>query len=103
MTAADEGLASWIRALSLSDQLFVTGATLLLADIKARNIGRFEELDERLLRETNDPWQVRRTALEYVSRYGPEASESDDDGNRVVTLCRGIVERIDQHFPESGL
>lgn len=99
MSTDAERLATWVRQMPLADQILVTGATLILADVKARNPGVFDALDEVALRESQLPADAARVAASAASRYQSVATE---DGRRVVSLCNRIAEVVIQNFPVEG-
>jgi hypothetical protein len=85
--------------MPLADQILVTGATLLLADVKTRNPGKFDDLDEVALREALQPVTARLLALAAVQQH---RSNESADGRRVVGLCEKVAETIERNFPDSS-
>lgn len=96
MSADAERLAPWVRSMPLADQILVTGTTLLLADVKARNPGMFVDVDEVALRESSLPETARQLATTVAELY---RSDDSADGRRVAGLCTKVAETIDRNFP----
>jgi len=107
VTALDEGragrLAGWIRNLNLADQVFITGTTLVLEDIRIRRADPPLLFDEAILRES-DPATAYRLALELSDGYagllpapGPDGV---DENWRISSMTRELANRIAEHHPE---
>jgi hypothetical protein len=65
-------LAPWIRTLPLDGQLLITGATLVLADVKARAGDALPApIDEVALREERDPRRAAALARSLADVYRP--------------------------------
>jgi hypothetical protein len=100
-----ERLARWIRDLDLEDQVTLTGATLLLEEIRERAVdGLAYNYDEAQLRES--PPQVAyelasRLKAAYAQLNAPSpAPDGVDDNSRVVSLMRKFKEIIERTHPE---
>lgn len=106
MTAQDEGraarLAGWIRNLDLADQIFITGTTLVLEDIRTRRTDLPILFDEVVLRES-EPATAYRLALELADGYAglPPAPGPDgvDENWRISNLTRELADRIANYHP----
>lgn len=72
-------LAGWIHNLALADQIFITGRTLVLEDIRTRRTDPPMLFDEVVLRES-EPTTAYRLALQLADGYSglPSAPGSDD-------------------------
>jgi hypothetical protein len=105
MSDRAERLAPWIRDLDLADQVTLTGATLLLEEIRERAVGKLPyNYDAAQLRESPP-----RVAYELASRLEAVYAQVDvprpapdgiDDNSRVVTLMRNFKEIIERTHPE---
>lgn len=95
MSSDAERLASWVREMPLASQVAVTGATLILADVKANNPGAFDDLDEALLREASTPEEARDYARQLSAQW---IGSDHPEAHRVVGLCDMIVEKINDRF-----
>lgn len=107
VVALDEGraarLAGWIRNLDLADQVFITGTTLVLEDIRTRRKDLPLMFDEGVLRES-EPGTAYRLALELAEGYAslPPAPGPDgvDENWRISNMTRELADRIATHHPE---
>lgn len=107
MIALDEGqtarLAGWIRNLDLADQIFITGTTLVLEDIRTRRTDLPLLFDEAVLRE-GELATAYRLALELADGYTglPPAPGPDgvDENWRISNMTRELADRIAKHHPE---
>jgi len=95
MTSDAEGLASWVREMPLASQVTITGATLMLANIKTSNPGAFDDLNEALLREASTPEEARDYARRLAAQWEGNAQS---DAHKVAALCDLIAERITDRF-----
>lgn len=107
MTALDEGragrLAGWIRNLDLAEQVFITGTTLVLEEIRTRRTDLPRGFDEAVFRE-GEPRTAYRLALELAEGYAGLAPSLGPDGVdenwRISNMTRELADRIAQHHPE---
>lgn len=106
-TNPDDGradrLAPWVRQMSLADQIFITGTTLVLEDIRLRRTDLHFPIDEARLREGSAEEAYRAaSALSQAYAHQP-AYEAPDDVNehwRISNLARELAERIATYHPE---
>ena len=98
-----EGLADWVRAMDLADQIFVTGTTLVLEDIRTRRDDLPLPFDEAKLRESG-PEEAYELALELSEGYASFSPRPGLDGvdehRRISNMTRELAERIAKYHPE---
>ena len=98
-----ERLASWIREMDLADQVFITGSTLVLEDIRLRRDDLPVTFDEADLRE-GTPTGAYRHAVNLSNAYAEQPSHPGEDGIdeywRISNLAREVSERIAKYHPE---
>ncbi|MGZ0213306.1 MAG: hypothetical protein ACKVI4_12620 [Actinomycetales bacterium] len=107
MTALDEGraarLAGWIRKLDIADQVFITGTTLVLEEIRTRRTDLPLLFNEAVLRES-EPRTAYRLALELAEGYAglPPSPGPDgvDENWRISNMTHELADRIVKHHPE---
>ena len=98
-----ERLAPWVRQMSLADQIFITGTTLVLEDIRLRREDLPFPIDEAALRE-GSPADAYRHAVELSEAYAHqpayEAPDDVDEHWRISNMTRELAERIAKYHPE---
>ena len=94
----------WIRDLDLEDQVTLTGATLLLEEIRERAHGGLPyDYDEATLRELTPRVAydlAGRLEEAYAGLLERLAPDGIDDNSRVLTLMRKYREVITRTHPE---
>ena len=87
--------APWTAAMPPAEQIWLAGALLIIGDIKDRNPGVYDDVDEVAIGESSDPETARALATSIAARYRDhgEAAESD----RLLSLCDQIASIIDKH------
>ena len=106
-TNPDDGradrLGPWVRQMSLSDQIFITGTTLVLEDIRLRRTDLHYPIDEAALRE-GSPTDAYQAALALSQAYAhqPECEAPDDVDEhwRISNMARELAERIAKYHPD---
>lgn len=96
-------LAAWVRQLSLADQVFLTGSTLLLERIRLHHGELAPAIDEGVLREGSPREalaEAQRLRAAFSSRAPLAAADSSDDSARVVGLARALADLIERAHPE---
>ncbi|HEY0249065.1 MAG TPA: hypothetical protein VGC45_12465 [Gryllotalpicola sp.] len=108
MTNANDGwaerLAPWIRELPLADQVYLTGTTLILEEIRNR---RGDDLphpyDETKLREAATPWESAAEARKIAALYNGIAPhpgcDGVDDHWRISNICLMFAQTVETKFP----
>lgn len=107
MTIPDGGradrLAGWVREMDLADQIFITGTTLVLEDIRTRRTDLPVPFDEAPLRESS-PSEAYRLALEIYLAYAnlPSylAPDGVDEHRRISNITKELADRIAKYHPE---
>lgn len=98
-----ESLAPWIRQMSLADQIFITGTTLVLEDIRLRRTDLHYPIDEAALRESS-PGEAYRRAVELSEAYAHqpayEAPDDVDEHWRISNMAKELAERVAKYHPE---
>ena len=98
-----ERLAPWVRQMSLADQIFIAGTTLVLEDIRLRREDLHFAIDEAAIRE-GSPADAYRRAVELSEAYAHqpacEAPDSADEHWRISNMTRELAERIAKYRPE---
>ena len=94
VTDEAEHVAPWVRGLTRSDQITLAGATLIIGDIKERNPGVYDDVDEVALRESKDPQTARAVARNIADPYRDHGDIAE--AHRLVSLCDEIVSIIER-------
>jgi hypothetical protein len=104
--AAEEAstLASWVRNMSLDDQIYLTGTALLLGGIRER---RAESLpfpfSETRLTSSRTPEEAARSAREIAEAYATAPPFAGPDGVdehwRIAAMTREVAARIENAYP----
>ena len=109
MTAADAGrgerLAPWIRELPLSDQVHLTGTTLLLEEIRLRRGDSLPHpFDEAKLREASTPREAATAARDLAHAYKAAAPHAGPDGVdkhwRISAMSFAFAEAVESRLPD---
>lgn len=95
-----DSLAAWIRQTDLADQIFITGTTLILEDIRLRRSDLPFPIDERALRES-DPQTAYRLARCLSDAYA-QFSDGVDGYPRISGLANELANRIAKYHPEAA-
>jgi hypothetical protein len=107
MHTSDDGpadrLATWVRAMSLEDQLLITSTTLTLEEISLRRGGLPFAIDEVALRELPDPREAallaRSISASYAGLPPSPAPDGVDEYWRISNLTKVIAETIERYHP----
>lgn len=98
-----ERLAGWVREMSLADQIFITGTTLALEEIRLRRTDLHFPIDEAALRESS-PADAYRQALELSDAYAHqpayEAPDDVDEHWRISNMAHELADRIAKYHPD---
>ncbi|MDR7187090.1 hypothetical protein J2X85_004156 [Microbacterium trichothecenolyticum] len=98
-----EQLAPWIREMDLADQVFITGATLILERIRLLRNDLPYPFDEARLRE-GTPDEAYGWATDLSDTYANQPPHDGNDGvdehRRISTAAREIAGRIAKYHPE---
>jgi len=98
-----ERLAPWIREMDLADQVFITGSTLVLEDIRLRRDDLPVAFDEADLRE-GTPAEAYHRAVSLSDAYADQPSHLGEDGIdehwRISNLAREVADRIAKYHPD---
>lgn len=98
-----ERLVPWIREMDLADQVFITGSTLVLEDIRLRRGDLPVAFDEAGLRE-GTPTEAYHRAFGLSNAYAEQPAHPGEDGidehSRISNLAREVSERIAKYHPE---
>lgn len=98
-----ERLAPWVRQMTLADQIFITGTTLVLEEVRLRRKDLHYPIDEAVLRE-GTPAEAYRKATELSRAYDHQPSyEAPDDVDehwRIANISRELAELIAKYHPE---
>lgn len=109
MTAANDGraerLAPWIRELPLSDQVHLTGTTLVLEEIRLRRGDSLPHpFDETKLREASTPreavTEARALAHAYEGASPHAGSDGVDEHWRIFAMSLAFAEAIESRLPD---
>jgi len=97
-----ERLAEWVRRMDLADQVLLTGATLVLEDVRTRRGAFPAPFDEAVLRE-GTPSEAYREALAIRDAYAGApvhlVPDGVDENERIVGLASAVLERIVTYHP----
>ncbi len=89
--------------MDLADQVFITGSTLVLEDIRLRRGDLPVAFDEADLRE-GTPAEAYRRAVGLSGAYAEQSSHLGADGIdeywRISNLAREVAERIAKYHPD---
>jgi hypothetical protein len=88
--------------MKVEDQVFITGTTLILEEIRVRRDDLPYPYDEAELREASTPDEAALKARELSKNYegqpphlGPDGV---DDHRRISSLATALAERIESHY-----
>ena len=89
--------------MDLADQIFVTGTTLVLEELRINREDLPVSYDEVLLRES-EPADSYRLAISLVDAYTAQPPAPGSDGidvhARIANMARELAERIAKYHPE---
>lgn len=89
--------------MSLADQIFITGTTLVLEEIRLRRTDLHYPIDEVALRE-GSPKSVYRAAVALSQAYAHqpeyEAPDEVDEHWRISNMARELAERVAKYHPD---
>lgn len=109
MATADDGraerLAPWIRELPLSDQVHLTGTTLVLEEIRLRRGDSLPHpFDEAKLREASTPREAAVKARDLAQAYEGAPPHAGPDGVdehwRISAMSLAFAEAVESRFPD---
>lgn len=106
MTKADDGrakrMAPWIRTMPLSDQILISGTTLMFEEINGRRDDLPYPIDEVTIREAAVPAESVRVAQLLADQYATAppyiGADGVDEHWRVSNMAQVVAERIRNHF-----
>lgn len=96
--------APWLRRMDISDQIFLTGTSLVLREIRLRRgFGLPVPFDERLLCTAPTPEQAARHALALSAAYAEQppfaAPDGVDEHWRISSMTGAFAARIRSAYP----
>lgn len=98
-----ERLAEWVRRMSFEDQIFLTGTTLVLEEIRLRRTDLPHAINEVALRE-GSPEDAYRAAMELSTAYANQPRYDAPDGVnehwRIANMTNELAKVIAKYHPK---
>jgi hypothetical protein len=105
-SSRDAQLPYWLTSMELDDQIYVTGATVVLGQVLVRRPELGAVLNEGAILEAESPRDVVALATELAEQFADRpprwAPDGLDDNWRISSLSAAIAERVSNYYPEAA-